>query len=215
MKFKCKTCQTELNLWANESECVCSKCGRKHSASEAKASIEEQIQNREVVLTDLKKKIQSKQGEVTDSSSEVNKIKTLSNYLIIALVILVISFLVVPITINRSENLMTISGVILGAALIASLVLLGKICAMGMVDSILFSAEECKKYSVGVHIFYWFLAYSLFPIMIYGVYKLMKNIKALDPNSYRSGQEIELSDLSRRSFELQKEIESLRAELNN
>ena len=215
MKFKCKTCQTELELSTNENEVTCSKCGRKHTASEIRSVIEEQIQNRELALSDLKKQITSIQGQVTDSSGDVAKVKEWANYLKIAVAGYVAGFALVFVTINRSDTVVTIVSLIFTISLIATCVLLGKICASGLVDSIAFSAHDCKEYPAYVHGFLWFLAGLFPPLLVYGIYKILKNVKALDADTHRSEKEIELSELSRRSFELQNEIESLKAELNN
>lgn len=215
MKFKCKTCQTELELSANENEVTCSKCGRKHTVSEIRSGIEEQIQNRELALSELKKQVASMQGQVSDSSGTIKKVKEWANYLKIAVAGYVAGFGLLFVAINRSETLVTIASLIFTLSLISSCVLLGKICATGLVDSVLFSAEECKEYTVGTHAFYWFLAGLFLPLLVYGIYKILKNANNLDTDTYRSENEVKLSELSRRSFELQKEIESLKAELNN
>lgn len=215
MKFKCKTCQTELEIMPNGNEVSCSRCGRKHSASEIRSGIEEQIQNRELALSDLKKQITSMQGQVTDSSGDVAKVKEWANYLKIALVGYVAGFALVFVAINKSDTLTTIASFVFTISLIATCVLLGKICAAGLVDSIAFSAKECKEHPAYVHGVLWFLAGLFLPLLVYGIYKILTNVKALDANTHRSEKEIELSELSRRSFELQNEIESLKAELNS
>ena len=215
MKFKCKTCQTELELSTNENEVTCSKCGRKHTASEIRSVIEEQIQNIELALSDLKKRITSIQGQVTDSSGDVAKVKEWANYLKIAVAGYVAGFALEFVAINRSDTVVTIASLIFTISLIATCVLLGKICASGLVDSIAFSAHDCKEHPAYVHGFLWFLAGLFLPLLVYGIYKILKNVKALDADTHRSEKETELSELSRKSFELQKEIESLKAELNN
>lgn len=215
MKFKCKTCQTELELSTNENEVTCSKCGRKHTASEIRSVIEEQIQNRELALSDLKKQITSIQGQVTDSSGDVAKVKEWANYLKIAVAGYVAGFALMYVAVNRSDTVVTIVSLIFTISLIATCVLLGKICASGLVDSIAFSAQESKEHPAYAHGFLWFLAGLFPPLLVYGIYKILKNVNALNAETHRSEKEIELSELSRRSLELQNEIESLKAELNN
>lgn len=213
MKCKCKTCQTELVLATNETEVTCSRCGRKQSATEIRSNIEEQIQDRELTLTDLKRQITAMQGEVKDSSGEIKRIKELAKFLRIPVAVMVTSFLVV--LFNNAESIVTTVSPILGISLIATFILLGKICAMGLVDSIFFSAEDCKEYPAVAHGIFWFLAALILPMFFYGIYKVIKNVNALNANTHRSGKEVVLKNLSRRSYELQNEIDALRVELNS
>lgn len=214
MKFKCKTCQTEIELSTNENEVICSKCGRKHTASEIKSGIEEQIQNREIALSELKKQVASMQGQVTDSGADVAKAKEWANYLKIAVAGYVAGFVLILVVADKSDTLVTIASLFFIFSLICACVLLGMICAIGLVDSIFFNANECKEHPAYAHTFCWFLAGVFPPLLVYGIYKILKNVNSLNANTYRSEKEIELSELSRRSYELQNEIESLKSELN-
>lgn len=155
-------------------------------------------------------------GAAGERELDIIKIQdTWANYLKIAVAGYVAGFGLLFVAINRSDTLVTVASLIFTLSLISSSVLLGKICATGLVDSVLFSAEECKEYTVGTHAFYWFLAGLFLPLLVYGIYKILKNANNLDTDTYRSENEVKLSELSRRSFELQKEIESLKAELNS
>lgn len=215
MKFKCKTCQTELVLSANENEVTCSKCGRKHTASEIRSGIEEQIQNRELALSELKKQVASMQGQVTDSSGDIAKAKEWANYLKIAVVGYVAGYVMSFIAVNKSDTLLTIASLIFTISLICVFVFLTKLSKSGLINDGFDTAEDNKKYSLSQHIFFWIIASFILPMFFYGIYKVLKNTNTLDANTHRSEKEIELSELSRRSFELQNEIESLKAELNN
>lgn len=215
MKFKCKTCQTELELLSNESEVNCSRCGRKHTTSEIRASIEEQIQNRELALSDLKQQVASMQGQVTDSSGDVKKVKEWAKYLKIAVSGYVVGYVLMFVAINRSDTWVTIASLLFTISLVCIFVFLSKISHSHIAHDGFASGEENKQYTFSAQVGFWIFASFILPMFIYGIYKVLANVKALDADTHRSEKEVELSELSRRSFELQKEIESLRTELNS
>lgn len=169
MKFKCKTCQTELEIMPNENEASCSRCGRKHSASEIRSGIEEQIQNRELALSDLKKQITSMQGQVTDSSGDVAKVKEWANYLKIAVAGHVAGYVMVFLTVNRSDTLLTIASFLFTISLVCVFIFLSKISNSHIVYDGFYSGEENKKYSLSQHVVFWIFASFILPMFIYDV----------------------------------------------